>query len=238
MSHQTTQSSVGEPLSASRDTPPPVGLLLSGGLDSCVLLAHLLEAGHAVQPFFVRSGLFWEEEELLAIERFSAALKAPQLRTLVTFELPLADVYGDHWSVHGRGAPDGFTEDDAVYLPGRNALLLLKTAIWCRLHGIESIVLAVLASNPFPDATPEFFTHLAGVITEATGGRLQIQRPFGHLHKHEVMQLGRHLPLHLSFSCIAPESGLHCGRCNKCMERRQAFSMINLPDLTAYSHRA
>ena len=71
--------------------------------------------------------------------------------------MPLGDLYGNHWSTSGRNAPDAASPDDAVYLPGRNALLTLKPALWCVLHGIEELALAVLASNPFADATDRFF---------------------------------------------------------------------------------
>ena len=49
------------------------------------------------------------------------------------------------------------TPDDAVYLPGRNPLLLVKAVVWCHLHGIDQLALAPLGSNPFADATDEFF---------------------------------------------------------------------------------
>ena len=39
------------------------------------------------------------------------------------------------------------------------------------------------------------------------------------------MALGRGLPLELTFSCIAPVAGQHCGRCNKCAERRPPSAM-------------
>ena len=66
--------------------------------------------------------------------------------------------------------PDQDSPDAAVYLPGRNALLLVKAALWCRLHGIEELALAVLAANPFADATPEFFAQFEAALARATGG--------------------------------------------------------------------
>jgi 7-cyano-7-deazaguanine synthase len=214
---------------------PPLGILVSGGLDSGILLGHSLERGRAVQPFYVRAGLFWETDELRALQNLLAHFAGPRLRPLVVFDQPLADVYGDHWSVHGRAVPSADTPDEAVYLPGRNALLLIKPAVWCRLHGIEELALAPLGSNPFPDAGPDFFTMFEAALNIAVGGRLRIVRPFAELHKREVMQLGRRFPLELTFSCIAPQNGLHCGRCNKCAERQAAFRVIDAADPTRYS---
>jgi 7-cyano-7-deazaguanine synthase len=213
-------------------------LLLSGGLDSAILLGQLLAAGRTVQPLYIRSYLHWEPAELRAAQRFTEALAGPRLLPLVTLELPVADLYGDHWSVTGRGVPDGATPDEAVYLPGRNALLLIKALIWCRLRGIGSLALAPLGSNPFSDASPQFFNAFSAAVNQAVSAEIEILRPFSALHKHEVMRLGRGLPLELTMSCIDPQGSLHCGRCNKCAERQAAFSAADMPDATIYATRA
>ena len=194
------------------------------GSISAILLGHLLDQGHRVQPFYVRSQLRWESVELLAAQRFLSAMKSPRLADLVILELPLTDLYDHHWSVTDREVPDADSPDTAVYLPGRNALLLIKAALWCELHGIEQLALAVLGSNPFGDATPKFFADFASALAQATGRQIQFLRPFAQLDKRQVMELGRRLPLKLTFSCIAPVDGLHCGRCNKCAERGRGFS--------------
>jgi len=213
----------------------PIGLLISGGLDSAILLGHLLHRGRQVQPLYVRAGLYWEAAEQAALDRLLARLAAPNLRPLVSFDMPVADVYADHWSVTGRAVPDHQTPDESVYLPGRNALLLIKAAIWCELNGIDELALAPLGSNPFADATPEFFREFQAALNRATGAKLSIIRPFADMHKRDVMALGHNLPLELTFSCIAPVDGAHCGACNKCAERRDAFRIAGLPDRTRYA---
>ena len=50
-----------------------VAVLLSGGLDSAVMLAHLVKHYQHVQPVYVRCGLFWEEMELEFLRKFLAA---------------------------------------------------------------------------------------------------------------------------------------------------------------------
>jgi 7-cyano-7-deazaguanine synthase len=214
---------------------PSVGLLLSGGLDSCILLGHLLGQGHTVQPIYLRGDLRWEREELTHVERFLAAMRRPRLSPLVELRLPLGDLYQRHWSLTGLRVPDATTSDEAVYLPGRNPLLLVKAAIWCQMQGISSVALAVLGSNPFGDARPEFFTSFEQTMQLAMGQPIEVLRPFAILHKRDVMQLGRDLPLEHTFSCIAPRDGLHCGRCNKCAERQAAFELIALADPTCYA---
>lgn len=246
---------------------PTIGVLLSGGLDSCVLVGRLSALGFPVQPFYVRCGLTWETAELAAVERFSGALRAmfvsgpaataaspgrgdkgradgcnadvaprAEVRPLVVFDQPVADLYGGHWSRTGVGVPDELSADEAVFLPGRNALLLVKPALWCAQRGITRIALAILKGNPFADATDEFFAVFARAISTAAGAPLRFLRPCAHLEKTALIRLGRTLPLELSFSCIAPIGNLHCGRCNKCAERRNAFAAAGVVDRTEYAH--
>lgn len=215
-----------------------IGLLLSGGLDSCILLGHLADQRHKVQPFYIRSQLRWEEEEMRAVRAFLAAQGKNNIEPLVLLEMPLKDLYGKHWSTDGLSVPDAHSPDDAVYLPGRNALLIIKASIWCRLNAVDQLALAVLGSNPFSDATAEFFADFESALDRATGGPVQVVRPFAQFDKQQVMQLGRNLPLELTFSCIAPVNGLHCGQCNKCAERQKAFRLVDRSDQTIYVKNA
>ncbi len=217
-----------------KDNSATVGLLLSGGLDSCILLGHLAGQGHRVQPFYIRSQLGWEKEEQRAVRAFLRAMNKENIERPVVLDMPVKDLYGRHWSIDGQGVPDADTADDAVYLPGRNALLIIKASIWCRLNGIGQLALAVLGSNPFGDASAEFFADFESALERATRGRVQVLRPFAQFDKQQVMRLGQGLPLELTFSCIAPVDGLHCGACNKCAERQKAFKLVNIEDPTIY----
>jgi 7-cyano-7-deazaguanine synthase len=219
-------------------------VLISGGLDSAVLLADVLqgpapglEGGpwEAVHPLYVRSGLTWEAAELDHLGRFLAAVRRPALRPLRVLEMPVADLYGDHWSLTGRGVPDAASPDEAVFLPGRNVLLLAKALLWCHLNGVGAVALAPLEANPFPDATPAFFAAYQDVVNRAVGGAVRLLRPYAALSKVAVLHRGRGLPLELTFSCIRPVDGRHCGRCNTCGERRRAFAAAGVADATEYA---
>jgi 7-cyano-7-deazaguanine synthase len=213
-----------------------IGVLVSGGLDSAILVSYLLDQGESVQPFYMNCGLSWQTEELATLRKYLAAISTDQLAQLVVLELPLADLYTGHWSLTGKQIPGAETPDEAVYLPGRNLLLAIKPAIWCQMHGIGRLALGVLGSNPFDDATTEFFAALENVLARLGQPPLKIVRPFGQMHKREVMQLGRSYPLELTFSCIAPVGETHCGKCNKCAERKAAFRTAEIDDPTEYAN--
>ena len=144
--------------SAIRSMPPQrrsAAVLISGGLDSAVLAVDLLRDHDRVHPLYIRGGLRWEDAELAAARAFLAAVQAPGLEPLVILDEPIGDVYGPHWSTGAGEVPGAETPDEAVYLPGRNLLLTVKAAVWCRLRGIGSLALGCLGSNPFPDSTPD-----------------------------------------------------------------------------------
>jgi 7-cyano-7-deazaguanine synthase len=191
---------------------PDVCVLVSGGLDSCVLVAELAKTYRRVHPIFIRQGLVWERAELRHLRRY---LRAVGIGPLTVLNAP-AD-YGRHWSTTGKNVPGAKSRDEAVYLPGRNLMLLSKAAVFCALHKIPVIAVGTLAGNPFPDATPKFFRDFSRV------SGIKVIAPFRKLSKAEVVRRGQNLPLHLSFSCLAPRRGRHCGRCNKCAERRRVL---------------
>ncbi len=212
-----------------------VAVLTSGGLDSAILAGEMARSHAAVYPIYVRHGYYWEDVELTHLRRFLAALDMPAMRELKVIDMPLTDVMEGHWSVTGRGVPGAQTPDEAVFLPARNVLLLAKTMLWCHLQGVSAVALATLHSNPFPDATNAFFDGFRDVVNRAVEGSVQVLRPYAILSKKEVMERGRGMPLELTFSCIRPVGGLHCGACNKCEERRVAFAVAGMKDGTPYA---
>jgi 7-cyano-7-deazaguanine synthase len=212
-----------------------VAVLVSGGLDSAVLCVDLLKSFERVHPLYVRFGLRWEAVELTHLRTYLDAVARPGLRPLHVIDEPVVDVYGAHWSTSGSGVPDDQTPDEAVYLPGRNLLLSAKAAVWCRLHNVEALAFGTLSANPFSDSTEAFFHDIESAANRALGGRLTIVRPYSGLSKPEVVRKGLGLPLEHTFSCLSPVDGRHCGRCNKCAERRKGFRDAGCADRTAYA---
>jgi len=156
------------------------------------------------------------------------------IKPLALFKLPLEDLYGRHWSLGHKPVPGARTRDAAVYLPGRNPLLTLKPAVFCAQKGIADMALGSLNRNPFPDATPAFFKLWSRALARALGKPLRLAAPLRRLSKDRVIRLNRRWPLHVSFSCLAPKGYKHCGRCNKCAERKAAFKKARVPDETSY----
>lgn len=235
---------------AAPSAPPATAVLLSGGLDSAVLLVEESRRG-SVQPLYIRVGLAWETAERQAVEAFLAALPVEAdtdatratIHPLITLSVDMSDVYpAAHWAMQGQ--PPGYdTPDEDVYLPGRNIVLLGKAGVYCAAAGIARLVLGTLGHNPFPDATPEFRQTMATALALGLAHPLEIAAPYADASKAEVIQRATALalPLELTLSCMNPVTAAvlalprHCGVCSKCRERHDAFRAAGVPDPTVYA---
>jgi len=238
-------------------------VLLSGGLDSAVLVAdEAARAKDAVQPIYISVGLAWEDAERATVARFLGAMRfARALRPLVSLSVDMRDVYAaTHWALEGR-PPSYHTPDEDVYLPGRNVVLLGKAGVFCGAAALDRLVLGTLAHNPFPDATPEFRAAMAQTLSLGLAHPLAIDAPYAGASKADVIRRGIALgvPFEHTMSCMNPrgvrrgrgvrkvvevlepreprEPILHCGLCSKCRERHDAFVEVGIDDPTMYEDR-
>jgi 7-cyano-7-deazaguanine synthase len=210
-----------------------ISVLASGGLDSSVLIAKSATDAQ-VYPIYVRCGFAWEEIELQFLQSFLDALNNRNVMPTTVLSAPAAVLYGDHWSVTGARVPAADEPDENTYLPGRNILLISLAAIWGSTHCVSRIAIGSLGSNPFPDATPEFFASFAHALSMGLRHDVLIEAPLSGFHKEGLIKEFKDLPLELTLTCMAPKDGQHCGQCNKCFERQQAFHNAGVTDRTAY----
>lgn len=235
----------------------PTAVLISGGLDSAVLLAEEAARGD-VQPIYVSVGLAWEGAERAILSALLAhhALGS-RVRPLVSLSVEMRDVYAaTHWAVEGR-PPSYHTPDEDVYLPGRNIILLGKAGVYCAAAHLDRLVMGTLAHNPFPDATPAFRSAMADALSLGLAHPLHISAPYAEVEKAEIVRRGAALgvPFELTLSCMTPRarevrepgeprelreprerwSPHHCGLCSKCRERHDAFLEAGVTDPTHYA---
>ncbi|MBS1817102.1 MAG: 7-cyano-7-deazaguanine synthase [Acidobacteria bacterium] len=221
----------------------PTGVLLSGGLDSAVLLAEEA-ACDEVQPIYVSVGFPWEAAEREALRLFFDAFTRPTIRPLAALTVDMTDVYpAVHWARAGQ-APAYHTPDEDVYIPGRNVVLLGKAGVFCAMAGLDRLVIGTLDHNPFPDATSAFREAMARALSLGLAHPLTIAAPYAGTGKAEVIARGERagVPLAFTLSCMNARVGgsgfpRHCGICSKCRERHEAFVMAGVTDTTDYADR-
>jgi len=184
----------------------PAVVLLSGGMDSAVVLAEARAAGHSCHALSVRYGQR-HSAELDAAARVAAALGAAAHRVV--------DV--DLRAIGGSALTDDIAVPESpgagipvTYVPARNTVLLALALGHAEVIGANDIYVGVNAVDysGYPDCRPEFvaaFERLARVATKAgvEGAPLRIQAPLLALGKASIVRRGLELGVDfaLTVSC-------------------------------------
>ena len=229
-------------------TPPrtPAVVLVSGGMDSAVVLALAREAGFDVHALSVRYGQR-HTSELDAADRVALALGAVAHKTV---HVDLRSIGGSALTDAGIEVPtdaDGHVIGQGIpstYVPARNTIMLSVALGWAEVLGATDLFCGVNAVDysGYPDCRPEFidaFERLANLATKAgvEGAGLRIHAPLQHLGKAEIVREGVRLGVDfgLTVSCYrADAEGLACGHCDACRLRADGFAAAGVADPTRY----
>lgn len=216
-------------------------ILVSGGMDSAVVLAIARERGYVCHALSVAYGQR-HTSELQAAARVARSLGASahktvavDLRTIGGSALT-ADI--DVPEAGGRGIP-------VTYVPARNTIMLSVALGWAEVVGAADIFCGVNAVDysGYPDCRPEFiaaFEKLANVATRAgvEGAGLRIHAPLLHLGKGDIVREGLRLGVDFAqtVSCYrADAEGRACGHCDACRLRAEGFAAAGVADPTRYA---
>jgi len=143
-------------------------------------------------------------------------------------------------SIGGGHIPTKDEDSSLYFVPGRNILFLLYAAVIGYSHGIRHIAYSPHQWVHAGDCLPEFIAAQTeafrwGFSMERKPEPYRIWSPLAHLGKDGVVREGWRLglPLHLSWSCHDAKVK-QCGVCHNCDERKEAYRLANVPDLTEY----
>lgn len=214
---------------------------LSGGLDSTVLAAYLLNKElHEIRTVSFSYGQRHERAELMAARNVASALGVPHT------VLSLNGVTGRYDPASSQllaantaeQVPEGhYAEDNmkATVVPGRNLLMVAAATGYAASHGYTAVAMAAHSGDHpiYPDCRPEFL--MAAAEATHLGYDVHLIFPFADRTKAEIAALGQTLnaPMELTWSCYNG-GALHCGRCGTCVERAEAFHLAGVKDPTAY----
>lgn len=213
----------------------PVVVLLGGGIESTALVVQLLAEGRQVIPVHANCGLIWDDCESEFVRRFCRAQDSPSLLPLIEFRVSLADWMGEHWAVTGKGVPRDGAGGCELEIPLRNLTLLGLALTKVNYLQPTQLAMGTTAENSFRDGSREYFDRAQELLSLEVGRSVEIITPYLHLTKPDVIRLMDTDTLALSFSCVDPLDGRHCGRCIKCGSRRRAFLSAGVQDPTDYA---
>ena len=204
--------------------PAQVVALVSGGLDSTVMMYWLASKGIDFLPLFIDYGQHCAQTELQTLH-----LVIP---SGIGNSISIIDIRCVYAGSRSRliVAPDLWTENitaDDLHLPYRNSLLLTTAAAFAESHGLEAVYSAFINGSCAreDDCTLAFFNEI-GKLVERYGG-VKIMTPFGAMSKSDVVRMGVDLgvPIDRTFSCQANPT-TPCGACPNCVDRLEALETI------------
>ena len=193
-----------------------VTVLLSGGIDSTILLALLLNQEIDCTPFFVDYG------QVTAIREHKCA-KAISAH----YGLKLESVSIDEVSKLTNNQITNPTVSKNPFYPNRNLLLLTLASLYAyeKNHdGLSIGVVKAIGTTPFPDIEPEFFTKFSEMLAHSLDKELAILTPFIENTKFQVVEFGKELyvPFELTYSCLT-NNEKPCGKCESCKSREEVL---------------
>jgi 7-cyano-7-deazaguanine synthase len=216
-------------------------LILSGGLDSTVLLHHLRAAGDDVQALSFNYGQR-HSRELEHASRICATTRTPH--RLVDLQ-GLAPLFAGSGLVDQSVAiPHGEYDEDNMHVtvvPNRNMIMLSVAVAWAITQRAVAVAFAAHHGyhTLYPDCRPEFVEALARAVHMADWHQVDLIAPFANWTKADIVRRGAELGVAFERTWSCYEGGeAHCGRCGTCVERREAFSGAGVLDPTTYATSA
>jgi 7-cyano-7-deazaguanine synthase len=220
-------------------------VLVSGGMDSAVVLAMAREQGFAVHALSVSYGQR-HTSELDAAANVANTLGAVQHKTVIVDLRTIGgsaltadiDVPLDSDQIPGGPAIP------VTYVPARNTIMLSVALGWAEVLGAADIFCGVNAVDysGYPDCRPEFieaFERLANLATKAgvEGAGIRIHAPLQWMSKADIVREGLRLGVDFgqTVSCYqADAQGRACGHCDACRLRAEGFAAAGATDPTHY----
>ena len=209
-------------------------ILLSGGLDSTVLLYSLVDK-YRCWPLTISYGQRHNKEIIAARNVCEARdhnlllrwkyVDLSNLRTL----LPSA--------LTGKGEiPHGHYEAEsmkATVVPGRNLIFLSVAAGYAESLGASCVAYAAHSGDHhiYPDCRPEFVFQAGEAIKRSTEEKVRLLTPFTYKTKADIVRLGEKLNVPFGRTWTCYEGGDRpCLRCGTCVERTFAFDEAGFSD--------
>ncbi len=212
-------------------------VLLSGGMDSCVVTAMASES-YELACLHVNYKQRTEVRELKAYSEIASYYGVPEEKRLVIDMAYLGAIGGSSLTDRDIAVPTSATTSNNIpstYVPFRNTHLLAAGVSWAEVIGAEKVFIGAVEDDVtgYPDCREQYYKVFNKLVEAGTRPetRVTVETPLIHMNKAEIVAKGVSLgaPFHLSWSCYKEEEKA-CGRCQSCLLRHEAFSQAGHKD--------
>jgi 7-cyano-7-deazaguanine synthase len=225
----------------------PAVVLVSGGLDSSVLLRHAVR-NLSRRPVHALSFNYGQRhsKELECARKQAEGIAAAVHRVIDISFMGGLLMAGSALVQGGAPVPDlkDLAKNDLTqpptYVPNRNMMLLSIAAAYAEAQGVQDIFYGAQAQDEYGywDCTEAFLDRINHVLALNRRERVTIHAPFVHMKKSEIVRLGLALGVDfaLTWSCYRGGEKA-CGTCPTCVERLSAFRQAGASDPLPYQAR-
>jgi 7-cyano-7-deazaguanine synthase len=236
-------------MSMSAMEKPRAVVLLSGGMDSSVVLAIAADEGYEVHAITISYG----QRHRVELESARKMAQAIGVKHHVFIDLDSTPFAGSALTSEEIEVPKGPRLQGAdpippTYVPARNTVFLSLALAYAESMGARDIFIGVSSVDysGYPDCRPQFlaaFEEAANLGTRSAvrGERFRIQAPLIEMTKGETVMAGIRLGVDFSLthSCYDPgPAGEPCGQCEACLLRRRGFEAAGVEDPVADRKKA
>ncbi|MCX8151307.1 MAG: 7-cyano-7-deazaguanine synthase QueC [Candidatus Bathyarchaeota archaeon] len=208
-------------------------VVLSGGVDSATVTYWAKKQGYDIYAITFNYGQI-ASRETQAAQKIAQNLN---VHIKVVDISPLKEVFGEVTSLCNPNIPMTSTFSDHIIVPFRNAIFLSIAVSYATSIGADKIFYGAHGSDEtfYPDCRKEFYKALEKAARLGTDKQITIDAPFSGKPKTEIIKIGKKLnvPFELTWSCYF-NNVKHCGKCESCVNRKQAFQEAKVLDPTAY----
>ena len=215
--------------------------IISGGMDSVTLLHYLIKR-EGIKPSVLTYTYGQKHSKEVEYARFNVELVGCDDHQVVDLSLLVPAFESSALVSTAVAIPNiGEVEGDPqppTYVPNRNMIFLAIAAAYAETRNVSDIYYGAQAHDLYGywDTTPDFVKRLNAVFQLNRKNRIQINTPFVHYSKADILRLGFELGVDYAKTWSCYQGGdVACGTCPNCAERLQAFEEVGIPDPLPYA---
>lgn len=208
-------------------------VVLSGGPDSSVVAYWAKSQGYDVHCLSFKYGQIADKETKharLIAQSLGVPIKVIDMNNL-------KELFMGVTSLCDRDIALTSTFSQPIIVPFRNAIFLSISVAYAAGICAQTIFYGAHGSDAkfYPDCREEFYKSMEQTARLGTEMNIEIKAPFSGIPKSELIKIGSSLgvPFQLTWSCYL-DGELHCGKCESCVNRRNAFKESGVADPTEY----